>query len=113
MNLKDAILSTISEIENHEDSSKITAISSKQEEKPPFKIDETDKEQTSFSSNNDAEENSEIIEDRFLHDLRERILVLFEGFQSPNNAKIEAKVDLTLNFLEHLLAKIDTKLEKK
>lgn len=48
---------------------------------------------------------------QFFLNLRERILVLFEGFQSPNNKNIEAKVDLTLNFLEYLLATIDEHLE--
>jgi len=49
---------------------------------------------------------------RFLQNLRERILVLFEGFQSPNNVKIEAKVDLILNFLEYTLASIDERSEE-
>lgn len=49
---------------------------------------------------------------QFYLNLRERILVLFEGFQSPNNKNIEAKIDLTLNFLEYLLATIDEQLEK-
>ena len=48
---------------------------------------------------------------QFYLNLRERILVLFEGFQSPNNKNIEAKIDLTLNFLEYLLATIDEQLE--
>lgn len=47
----------------------------------------------------------------FLLNLRERILVLFEGFQAPNNQKLEAKVELSLNFFEYLLATIDEKLE--
>ena len=102
MNLKDAILSTISEIENHEVPEKII------NQESAFKINENP-----IPKEAPKQQHSEIIEDQFLYDLRERILVLFEGFQSPNNAKIEAKVDLTLNFLEHLLAKIDTKLEKK
>ncbi len=114
MNLKDAILSTISEIQNHEESST-------QETKPsePFRINETTQTLTqtqdrpSHAQPHTSDQTSEIMEDQFLKDLRERILVLFEGFQSPNNANIEAKVDLTLNFLEHLLAKIDNKLEKK
>jgi hypothetical protein len=46
-----------------------------------------------------------------LEGIRERLLVLFEGFQSPNNAQIEAKVDLTLNFFEYLLGTIDNRLE--
>lgn len=49
---------------------------------------------------------------QFYLNLRERILVLFEGFQSPNNKNIEAKIDLTLNFLEYLLATIDEQLEQ-
>lgn len=50
-------------------------------------------------------------EARMLEGIRERLLVLFEGFQSPNNTQIEAKVDLTLNFFEYLLATIDNRLE--
>jgi hypothetical protein len=48
---------------------------------------------------------------RMLEGIRERLLVLFEGFQSPNNVNIEAKVDLTLNFFEYLLATIDNRLD--
>lgn len=114
MNLKDAILSTISEIQNHDESPTTQNLSEKKKgEEPPFKINQAVLEASSAPTLGDESQSSEIMEDRFLHDLRERILVLFEGFQSPNNAKIEAKVDLTLNFLEHLLAKIDAKLEKK
>lgn len=49
---------------------------------------------------------------KFLTSLRERILVLFEGIQSPNNRNIEAKIDLILNFLEFQLSVIDNKIEK-
>lgn len=49
----------------------------------------------------------------FLLNLRERMLVLFEGLKSSNNKKVEAKVDLILNFFEYLLATIEDKLEKK
>ncbi|GHS89501.1 hypothetical protein FACS189487_09830 [Campylobacterota bacterium] len=48
----------------------------------------------------------------FLAALRERVLTLFEGFESPNNRAIGAKVDLTLNFFEYLLSVIDDRLEK-
>jgi hypothetical protein len=48
----------------------------------------------------------------YLSSIRERLLVLFEGFQAPNNVNIEAKVDMTLNFLEYTLATIDTRVEK-
>ena len=110
MNLKDAILSTISEIES-------TKTTEPQNDKPvlskPFEIQETKKLDTNPEPTPAAEEVSPLIEDEFLHNLRERILVLFEGFQSPNNAHIDAKIDLTLNFLEHLLAQIDQELNKR
>jgi hypothetical protein len=54
-----------------------------------------------------------IVNEEFLKNVRERILVLFDGFQAPNNTGIDAKIDLTLNFLEYLLATIDEKLKNK
>jgi len=50
-------------------------------------------------------------EREFLERMRERLLVLFEGFQSPNNRAVEAKIDLTLNFLEYMLATLDERIE--
>ena len=47
----------------------------------------------------------------FLKHLRERLLILFEGLQSPNTQNLETKVDVTLNFLEYVLAKIEEKLQ--
>jgi hypothetical protein len=44
--------------------------------------------------------------------MRERLLVLFEGFQAPNNTNIEAKVDMTLNFLEYILVTIDNRVQE-
>lgn len=49
-------------------------------------------------------------EELFLVQLRDRILVLFEGFQSPHIQNVESKIDLTLNFFEYLLASIDERL---
>ena len=48
----------------------------------------------------------------FLNSMRERLLVLFEGFQAPNNKNIEAKIDMTLNYLEYTLATIDVRLQE-
>ncbi len=48
-------------------------------------------------------------EEKFLKSLQERILVLFEGLQSPNNRNIETKIDMILNFLEFTLAVLDEK----
>ena len=52
-------------------------------------------------------------EERCLNAMQERILVLFEGLQSPNNRNIEDKVDMILNFLEFTLAIIDEKKNQK
>ena len=52
-------------------------------------------------------------EERFLNAMQERVLVLFEGLQSPNNRNIEDKVDMILNFLKFTLAIIEEKKNKK
>ncbi|KIM10648.1 MAG: hypothetical protein KU37_10185 [Sulfuricurvum sp. PC08-66] len=118
MDLKNAILSAISEIEQ-------TALQPKENSTTkPFSIKEKTKITAPIASHEIAKESfseirtqteaasSPILQEQFLQNLRERILVLFEGFQSPNNVQLEAKIDLMLNFLEHLLAHIDSELEK-
>ena len=95
MELKDMILSTLAELE--EDKVEV-------EEKP--------KETVELKEEVVEEEKTLDNERYFCESMRERILVLFEGFQSPNNKSIEAKVDLTLNFLEYSLAVLDERLEK-
>ncbi|WP_457561066.1 CiaD-like domain-containing protein [Caminibacter sp.] len=52
-------------------------------------------------------------DEEFLRHIRERLLVLFDGLQSPNTQNLDVKLDVTLNFLEYLLAKIEEKLSKK
>jgi len=108
MELKDVILSTLAEIEE---------IGVLREIEVPKVIQEPieviNKVETELSSLQSLSNTSTSREDemRILDGIRERLLVLFEGFQSPNNVQIEAKVDLTLNFLEYLLATIDNRLE--
>lgn len=51
-------------------------------------------------------------EARFLSNIKERILVLFEGLKSAKQEDLETRVDLTINFLEFLLASIEDKLKK-
>ena len=80
MDLKDTILETLQEIEEN-------AIT---------------EEELSNSNNNCNKE--------FLKHIKERLLVLFEGLQSPNTENLDVKLDVTLNFLEYLLVKIDEKL---
>ncbi len=104
MELKDVILSTLAEMD--EDSLTKETETPQQEpvevaSKPVQNIQEAD-------GISQPEYNGE---EQWLQSVRERLLVLFEGFQSPNNVQIEAKVDLSLNFLEYLLATIDTRIE--
>jgi regulator of replication initiation timing len=96
MELKDVILSTLAEME----------------EEIPIQTQETKEIKRNISVLQE-EENIESFENEltYLSSIRERLLVLFEGFQAPNNANIEAKVDLTLNFLEYILATIDSRLQ--
>ncbi len=101
MELKDVILSTLAEMDNAVQEDNEELIVSKQDPEP------THNEELTPETSPPLDE-----EQRYLENIRERLLVLFEGFQSPNNTQIEAKVDLTLNFLEYLLATIDTRLEK-
>jgi len=106
MELKDVILSTLAEIEE------LTHAPETQEEIPVHSVTQTVPEEVTVSEKQDDSLRPAHQEEiRMLEGIRERLLVLFEGFQSPNNVRIEAKVDLTLNFLEYLLATIDSRLE--
>jgi hypothetical protein len=98
MELKDVILSTLAEMEDATPET-VQDSQTKQNQKPK----NTDiKKQKEFSQESEL---------AYLNSIRERLLVLFEGFQAPNNVNIEAKIDLTLNFLEYVLATIDSRLE--
>jgi hypothetical protein len=108
MELKDVILSTLAEIEE------LAALPEASEKS------EAVKEKLSYPHEEPMKHTVPVVETihtvrddeaRMLEGIRERLLVLFEGFQSPNNVQIEAKVDLTLNFFEYLLATIDNRLD--
>ena len=103
MELKDVILSTLAEMEEEvpaQVSTKENYVEEKTISKPI--IQKEIKQELEESSD------SELI---YLNSIRERLLVLFEGFQAPNNINIEAKVDMTLNFLEYVLATIDSRVQ--
>ncbi|MFA6759779.1 MAG: hypothetical protein WCR69_01895 [Sulfuricurvum sp.] len=107
MELKDMILSTIVELQEQksEEVSKKSSIvevvnSSEVAQKAPSRLEQA--QSAKINSN-------ELV---FLHSLRERLLVLFEGFNAPNNTNIEAKLDLTLNFLEYVLALLDDRIDE-
>jgi len=107
MELKDVILSTLAEMEGE--------VSTQAPKKKPFVEKKSSSAPVSEISNEQIVESNDS-ELMYLNSIRERLLVLFEGFQAPNNTNIEAKVDMTLNFLEYVLATIDSRvqlLEKK
>ena len=95
MELKDIILSTLADLEE-----------------PKTNVEVEKEVEKSFKEEPSLKKEESPLVDLFLSNIRERILVLFEGFQSPNNKNIEAKLDLTLNFLEYLLASIDEYLKE-
>jgi len=103
MELKDVILSTLAEME---DSAPLEVEQTKQVLKKTQVIKPTVKIKEEM---NEVNVDNEIV---FLTSMRERLLVLFEGFQAPNNTNIEAKIDMTLNFLEYMLANIDNRVDE-
>ncbi len=108
MELEDAILSTLKEIEEKGKSQLL------QSKKKPFEVIEKKeyKEKEYKEVDISTSHNLTTKEEMFLLSTRERLLVLFEGFQAPNNKNIEAKIDLTLNFLEYMLASIDNRIDE-
>jgi len=128
MELKDVILSTLAEMEDNETTKKVLnssievkKVQNKDEQKrhtlSPSTMVTEKKEIQDFSQKISEEKNDEDLasmesEESFLNSLKERMLVLFEGFQAPNNTNIDAKVDMTLNFLEYVLANIDLRKQE-
>jgi len=106
MELKDVILSTLAEMEN--DTPEVSE-HPKTEEQTPLTLKEEEFTIKTFTEETSSNIESELM---YLNSIRERLLVLFEGFQAPNNTNIEAKIDMTLNFLEYTLATIDARVEK-
>ena len=102
MELKDVILSTLAEMENTTPQVRIV-----EQAKEIKKEEEIQELKTIVKEVQEPQQN----ELAFLNSMRERLLVLFEGFQAPNNTNIEAKIDMTLNYLEYMLATIDSRLQ--
>jgi hypothetical protein len=82
-------------------------------------LDELDKRLMEDRIDLDILEKEIIVEDtiksedrEFLSNIREKMVVLFEGLQDEEIKDKEAKFELTLDFMEYLLATIDEKLGK-
>ncbi|MDD3463415.1 MAG: hypothetical protein PHW07_07230 [Sulfurospirillaceae bacterium] len=112
MKLEDMVLSTLAEVEETI-KTKETVVANAQMSIEEMSLNDIENAlcKDDFVTKEALDDTSLDDEKYFCESLRERILVLFEGFQSPNNRNIEAKIDLTLNFLEYLLATIDERLE--
>ena len=50
-------------------------------------------------------------EEIFLKNLKERVLVLFEGLNSTSEENLKDRLSLTLKFLEFVLANVENRLE--
>ena len=74
------------------------------EDEGQMKLLESEMEVQEFIESNEAQ---------FLRKLRERMVVLFEGLLDKEIVGIEEKLDLTLDFLEFALARIDERLEEQ
>lgn len=109
MELKDVILSTLAEMEDTPEAINNTQKSTQQSSLTKEKEELVDEQAVDIEQI--IEESNSSDEMLFLSSMRERLLVLFEGFQAPNNANIEAKVDMTLNFLEYVLVNIDERVK--
>jgi len=135
MELKDLVLSTIAEIDEtiKEQSKRIDEVEKKPvdevieepvkkldknfhlEVQNPIKAHETEEKEAEDEKLHESDESFEIYIDeelKFLKDLKERILVLFEGFQAPNIKSQVAKIDMMLNFFEYQLSVIEERIEK-
>lgn len=110
--------STLNEAKNNNAS---TALNYSKNDAKPIKAVNSLKENENNSDKNTLEKNinnenaleqnaNEIDERKFLSDLKERIEVLFTGL-SANDEKTPARLDLTIRFLEFLLASIQNRLE--
>lgn len=90
MELKELILSTLEELD--------------------LKIEEDGYEELiktkDVTSKDDGEERA------FLLHSKERLEVLFDGLNSDENQKVEAKLNLVINFLQFYLTQVDERLSK-
>ncbi|MCZ6160288.1 CiaD-like domain-containing protein [Campylobacter ureolyticus] len=93
----------------------------KKDENSKYFID--DAEKIEYENLQKLEENSEnlkeheeinsvniLSQEEFLQKIKERILVLFEGLNNFDRDDIEARVELSLKFMEFLLANIDKRI---
>lgn len=106
MNLEDLAKKTLDEMTNEQGSGDVKSAKSAEviDFAPSYKAPSELQIGTSYTPS--------ASEARFLNNIKERILVLFEGLKAAEYDDIETRLDLTINFLEFLLASIEDKLKK-
>ena len=78
-----------------------------------FQLTKVDEEHVPKVDCDEVDEKISTFKDElFLKNIRERILVLFEGLNSIDKDDLENRLDLTTNFLEFFFFNIEDKLKK-
>ncbi len=115
MELKELIFSTLEELDEKiaADGMKAEALLKEQEERVEQEILDRIEAESQEVKESQTMQSNESDEVAFLEHSKERLLVLFEGLQAEETKNIEAKLDITLNFLEYYLALIEERLEEK
>ena len=122
MEIKDAIISTLAEIEEitnevRNEAQKAKKVEEKTEEKVVKKAASNNGNAKVVArpaqqpQKNSYPEHHRVEELEYLKSVRDRVLVLFEGLQAPTNQELEKKVDLILKFMEFQLATIDERIK--
>ena len=104
MELRDLVLSTLEELDARVAEEAETAVVKKEapKQKAPSRAD----------AGNSGEKESREEEIAFLKHTKERLEVLFKGLHSPEIKAPEAKLEITLKYLQLLLAQVDERLRQ-
>lgn len=113
LNIEELVNDTIKELQNSMDSDELNKQNAKQDLAQAAKS-ESLYELEQIKTPEDAvvilKDEFKKSEELFLKDVKERLLVLFEGL-SVNDDKTEQRLKITLEFLEFLLASIEDRLK--
>ncbi len=116
MELRDLVLSTLEELDDRiaredELKEKISALHEEDRKEEAAK-------QAQQQTDEEPEENKQIVIQRsddelaFLKHTRERLQILFEGLKSSEIKDPEAKLEVTLKYLQLLLAQVDERVQE-
>jgi len=98
MELRELIKSTVAELDELVQKDEISYTNSKRKSKEEIQ--------------NEKEVQNKSDEKEFLESIKERTEVLFLGLQTPEIVNLDDKLDITLKYLEFLLATVEERLKK-